>query len=165
MVETIPLFFHKEKIKSTYHIKTGIAKEIGRAQKEKWILVQKEFIGFGEYFLIKVKIILNALENLYISKIQILSKRMNNGVFMSRKKVLVVGGGLAGLTAAAFLIKEGISVQLIEKEDRLGGLVNSFEREGYIFDGGLRAVESSGTNVRDKKRFLVKLVWCSQGTL
>ena len=144
MVETIPLFIHKEKIKSTDHIKTGIAKEIGRAQKEKWILVPKEFIGFGEYFLIKVKIILNALENLYISKIQILSKRMNNGVFMSRKKVLVVGGGLAGLTAAAFLIKEGILVQLIEKEDRLGGLVNSFEREGYIFDGGLRAVESSG---------------------
>ena len=63
---------------------------------------------------------------------------------MNNKRVLVVGGGLAGLTAAAFLIKEGISVQLIEKEDRLGGLVNSFEREGYIFDGGLRAVESSG---------------------
>jgi phytoene dehydrogenase-like protein len=63
---------------------------------------------------------------------------------MKNKKVLIVGGGLAGLTAAAFLIKEGISVQLIEKEDQLGGLVNSFEREAYIFDGGLRAVESSG---------------------
>ena len=63
---------------------------------------------------------------------------------MKKDKVIIVGGGLAGLTAGAFLVKEGISVTLFEKEKRLGGLVNSFERDGYIFDGGLRAVESSG---------------------
>lgn len=61
-----------------------------------------------------------------------------------KQNVLIVGGGLAGLTAAAFLVKEGIPVTVIEKESRVGGLVNSFERNGYVFDGGLRAVESSG---------------------
>jgi phytoene dehydrogenase-like protein len=60
------------------------------------------------------------------------------------KKTIIVGSGLAGLTAAAYLVKDGIPVTLFEKEKHLGGLVNSFEKDGYVFDGGLRAVESSG---------------------
>jgi len=63
---------------------------------------------------------------------------------MTDKTVLIVGSGLAGLTAGAFLVKENIPVTILEKESHIGGLVTSFEREGYIFDGGLRAVESSG---------------------
>lgn len=58
--------------------------------------------------------------------------------------VIVVGGGMAGLTAAAFLVQAGKPVILFEKQEKTGGLVNSFERGGYVFDGGLRAVESSG---------------------
>lgn len=57
---------------------------------------------------------------------------------------IVVGGGMAGLTAAAYLRRAGLSTLLVEKEERLGGLVNSFERDGFVFDGGIRAVESSG---------------------
>ena len=73
---------------------------------------------------------------------------------MKKNKVIVVGAGMSGLTAAAFLAKEGVPVTLIEKEEQVGGLVCSFEREGYIFDGGLRAVESSGliiTMINDLK--------------
>ena len=58
--------------------------------------------------------------------------------------VIVVGGGMAGLTATAFLAKAGLSVLLCEKESACGGLVNSFERDGFIFDGGIRATENSG---------------------
>lgn len=57
---------------------------------------------------------------------------------------IVVGGGMAGLTSAAFLAKAGRSVLLFEKEKACGGLVNSFERDGFIFDGGIRATENSG---------------------
>lgn len=60
---------------------------------------------------------------------------------MKNKHVIVVGGGIAGLTAVACLV---LHVTLLEKENHTGGLVSSFERDGYIFDGGLRAVESSG---------------------
>lgn len=57
---------------------------------------------------------------------------------------IVVGGGIAGLTSAAFLAKGGYSVLLCEKENACGGLVNTFERDGFFFDGGIRATENSG---------------------
>lgn len=42
------------------------------------------------------------------------------------KKVLVIGGGLAGLTAAAYLAKNKFDVTLIEASPKLGGRVYSF---------------------------------------
>ena len=57
---------------------------------------------------------------------------------------IIVGGGIAGLTAAAFLSKAGIIPLLFEKQDRCGGLVNTFERDGFFYDGGIRATENSG---------------------
>jgi len=61
-----------------------------------------------------------------------------------RRDVLIVGGGMAGLTAAAYLCKAGLGPTLLEKEKTLGGLVNSFSRGGFTFDGGIRAIENSG---------------------
>ncbi len=58
--------------------------------------------------------------------------------------IIVVGGGMAGLTAANVLAKRGADVLLIEKNDKCGGLVNSFTRDGFLFDGGIRAIENAG---------------------
>ncbi len=58
--------------------------------------------------------------------------------------VIVVGGGASGLTAAAFLASNGHATLLLEKEPRCGGLVNSFIRDGFTFDGGLRALDNAG---------------------
>ncbi len=58
--------------------------------------------------------------------------------------VVVVGGGVAGLTAAAYLAKAGYSTLLCEKEATCGGLVHTFERDGFVYDGGIRAMENSG---------------------
>ncbi len=58
--------------------------------------------------------------------------------------VLVVGGGAAGLTAAAYAARAGRTVALFERQARLGGLVQSVERDGFVFDMGLRAVENAG---------------------
>jgi len=33
---------------------------------------------------------------------------------------------------------------LCEKEKKTGGLVNSFEYKGFVFDGGIRATENTG---------------------
>jgi len=57
---------------------------------------------------------------------------------------IIVGGGVAGLTASAYLSKAGYSILLCEKEEKCGGLVNSFKRDGFVYDGGIRAMENSG---------------------
>ncbi len=57
---------------------------------------------------------------------------------------IIVGGGMAGLTAASYLSKAGLKVLLCEKEKKTGGLVNSFDYKGFVFDGGIRGIENSG---------------------
>lgn len=57
---------------------------------------------------------------------------------------IIVGGGIAGLTATAYLARAGYKTLLCEKEHHCGGLVRSFERNGFVFDGGIRAIENSG---------------------
>ncbi len=58
--------------------------------------------------------------------------------------VVIVGGGASGLTAGAYLSKYGQSTLLLEKEAKCGGLVNSFKRGEFTFDGGIRALENAG---------------------
>ncbi|TVR70490.1 MAG: NAD(P)/FAD-dependent oxidoreductase [Marinilabiliales bacterium] len=57
---------------------------------------------------------------------------------------IIVGGGIAGLTATVYLAREGQKVLLIEKNREPGGLVNSFSRNGFHFDAGVRAIEDAG---------------------
>jgi phytoene dehydrogenase-like protein len=57
---------------------------------------------------------------------------------------IIVGGGVAGLTATVYLAREGRKVLLIEKNRELGGLVNSFSHNGFHFDAGVRALEDAG---------------------
>ncbi len=63
---------------------------------------------------------------------------------MRTSDVVIVGGGMAGLTACSYIAKAGKSVQLFEKQNYFGGLVSSFERDGFTLDGGIRSIENSG---------------------
>jgi hydroxysqualene dehydroxylase len=54
----------------------------------------------------------------------------------SAPRVLVIGGGLAGITAALDCAAAGASVTLLEVRRRLGGAAYSFERDGLQMDNG-----------------------------
>ena len=51
-------------------------------------------------------------------------------------KVVVIGGGLAGITAAIALAQAKHEVTLLEAKPRLGGATMSFNRDGLVIDTG-----------------------------
>jgi len=51
-------------------------------------------------------------------------------------RVVVIGGGLAGITAAIALAESGAHVTLLEARPRLGGATCSFTRDGLVVDTG-----------------------------
>ena len=54
----------------------------------------------------------------------------------ARPHIIVVGGGLAGLSAAFCAADAGMKVTLLERRHRLGGATWSFERNGIWYDNG-----------------------------
>ncbi len=63
--------------------------------------------------------------------------------------VIVIGGGLGGLTAGAKLAREGKKVLLIEQHSQPGGCATSFRRGDFTLEVGLH--EMDGPSVRDMK--------------
>lgn len=57
---------------------------------------------------------------------------------------VVVGGGLAGLTAATTLARGGHSVLLLEKAKQLGGRARTTRRGGFLFNQGVHALYLTG---------------------
>lgn len=55
---------------------------------------------------------------------------------MQKKKVVVIGSGFSGLSAACFLAKAGYTVTVVEMHDIPGGRARKYEAEGFTFDMG-----------------------------
>ncbi len=55
---------------------------------------------------------------------------------MSKKKVVVIGSGFAGLSVASFLAKSGFDVTVLEKHAIPGGRARKFSAVGFTFDMG-----------------------------
>ena len=52
------------------------------------------------------------------------------------KKVVIIGSGFAGLSAASFMAKAGWNVTVLEKHDTPGGRARQFKADGFVFDMG-----------------------------
>ena len=52
------------------------------------------------------------------------------------KHITIIGSGFAGLSAAAYMAKEGHQVTVIEKNEQAGGRARSFKSAGFTFDMG-----------------------------
>ena len=52
------------------------------------------------------------------------------------KAITIVGSGLAGMSSAAYLAKQGHGVRILEKNSTYGGRLQSFTEKGFTFDSG-----------------------------
>jgi phytoene desaturase len=52
------------------------------------------------------------------------------------KKVVIIGSGFAGMSAASFMAKAGWQVTVVEKQSMPGGRARQFSQDGFTFDMG-----------------------------
>ncbi len=60
----------------------------------------------------------------------------------------IIGGGMAGLTAAAYLARAGQTVTVFEKAQTIGGRARTESRHGFAFNIGPHALYRQGAGVR-----------------
>src|SRR5262245_39483555 len=80
------------------------------------------------------------------------------------QKVIIIGGGMGGLSAAIHLRLAGYEVTIYEANERVGGRANRIERDGFRFDTGPsllnypwvfeRLFEAAGRRLSDYVRLL-----------
>jgi len=70
---------------------------------------------------------------------------------MAKKRIIILGAGLAGLSAAWHLQRRGIDCQIFEKEPEVGGLCRSKNINGFTFD-------KSGHLLHFKHRYTFNLI-------
>lgn len=61
---------------------------------------------------------------------------------MKHYDVIIIGGGLGGLSCGVTLSKEGLDVCVLEQHHTIGGCLQSFKRDGYTLDTGMHYVGS-----------------------
>ena len=61
-------------------------------------------------------------------------------------KIAIIGSGLSGLTAAAYLAQKGHNVKVFEQYNRAGGVTAPLEENGYKWDLGQLIIEGLGRN-------------------
>ncbi len=86
-------------------------------------------------------------------------------------EVAVIGGGISGLSIAYHLKKAGVDVNVLEKEDKIGGKIQSEYRDGYLLELGPQTIladdsvenffkdvgiEPIYSNPSSKKRYIYK---------
>ena len=53
-----------------------------------------------------------------------------------RKKINIIGSGFSSLSAASYLAKAGLDVEVFEKNETVGGRARQLKRDGFTFDIG-----------------------------
>lgn len=75
------------------------------------------------------------------------------------KKIVIIGGGISGLSAGIFAQKNGYKSVIIEKHNILGGECTGWDRQGYHIDGCIHWL------VGTKKGTPINKLWTNVGAL
>ncbi len=70
------------------------------------------------------------------------------------KSVAIIGAGITGLTAAFYLKRKGIPVTVYEASGRVGGVIQSIRRDGYLAECGPNSALETSPKIADLVRDL-----------
>ena len=72
---------------------------------------------------------------------------------MSKPDVLIIGAGLAGLCCARTLQGHGVSFEILESSDGIGGRVRTDRHEGFLLDRGFQVLLTAYPEARDQLNY------------
>jgi len=75
------------------------------------------------------------------------------------KKVVVIGGGISGLSAAIYAQRSGFDVTICEQHSMAGGMCTSWKRKGYLFEGTVHWLTGSSPKTE------INQLWKETGAL
>ena len=78
---------------------------------------------------------------------------------MGKRSVIIIGAGIAGLSAAVYLQRSGFDVTIYEQHTIPGGLSTSWSRKGYFFEGGMHWLTGSS------EKLVLNRMWKELGAL
>src|SRR6185295_10970160 len=64
------------------------------------------------------------------------------------KSVAIIGAGITGLTAAFYLKRKGIPVTVYEASGRVGGVIQSQRKDGYLVEFGPNTILETSPKIR-----------------
>ena len=74
------------------------------------------------------------------------------------KKAIIIGGGITGLSTAWKLSENGCKVNVIERDNSIGGLAKSIKIENYLFDIGPHSFFSEDEEIFKKNFFNLQYI-------
>ena len=75
-----------------------------------------------------------------------------SGIEINKGKIVVLGGGLAGLTAATLIARAGMPVTIIERSTEIGGRARTSVSDGFYLNQGPHAIYTAGPGVKILKK-------------
>src|SRR3989338_6798138 len=78
------------------------------------------------------------------------------GKLMTQKKIVILGAGLTGLSAAYKLAKSGYPVIIIESQPQVGGLAATINHNGYYFDLGPHVFSTDRQDILNEVKFIMR---------